>query len=95
VSIVASEPMAPESHPGGVLGFLTRRRGGPRLSFSDVITYLYLLLGTVVMFGPVIWLVMSSFKPSRVSTSSRPRSCPPGKRRSWCPATISRWTCTT
>ncbi|MBU0491160.1 MAG: carbohydrate ABC transporter permease [Chloroflexi bacterium] len=49
--------------PGGILGFLTRRRGGTWLTLSDVATYLYLLLGTVVMFGPVLWLVLSSFKP--------------------------------
>ncbi len=48
---------------GGVRGFLTRRRGGPRLDLSDAVTYLYLLLGTLVMFGPVVWLVVSSFKP--------------------------------
>lgn len=47
----------------GLLGFLTRRKGGKRLALTDVITYLYLLAGVVVMFGPVVWLVMSSFKP--------------------------------
>ncbi len=44
---------------GNVLGWLfsTARR---RAFF----TYGYLLLGVVVMFGPVLWLVMSSFKSS-------------------------------
>lgn len=45
-----------------VLDFLTRTKGKSRLEVADVLTYLYLLLGTIVMFGPVVWLVMSSFK---------------------------------
>jgi alpha-1,4-digalacturonate transport system permease protein len=45
-----------------VLSFLTRTRGSRRLHSTDLLTYLYLLLGTVMMFGPVLWLVMSSFK---------------------------------
>jgi alpha-1,4-digalacturonate transport system permease protein len=45
-----------------ILEFLTRRRGGKRMDASDVISYIYLIVGTLVMFGPVVWLVMSSFK---------------------------------
>ena len=45
-----------------VLDFLTRTRGKNRLETVDVLTYLYLLFGTIIMFGPVVWLVMSSFK---------------------------------
>lgn len=48
---------------GGLSGFLTRLAGGNRFTVSDVLTYGYLFLGTIVMFGPVVWLVMSSFKP--------------------------------
>lgn len=44
------------------LDFLTRTRGKNRLETVDVLTYLYLLFGTIIMFGPVLWLVMSSFK---------------------------------
>ena len=44
--------------------FLTQRRGGKRWHVTDVITYFYLFLGIVVMFGPVVWLVLSSFKSS-------------------------------
>jgi alpha-1,4-digalacturonate transport system permease protein len=47
----------------GTLSFLTRRRGGKRLDASDIISYIYLIVGTLIMFGPVVWLVMSSFKP--------------------------------
>jgi len=46
----------------GAAAFLTRRHGGSRIDLADVLTYLYLLAGVVVMFGPVLWLVMSSFK---------------------------------
>ena len=42
--------------------FLTRTRGRKRLDATDVLTYLYLFLGVLIMFGPVLWLVLSSFK---------------------------------
>ncbi len=45
--------------------FLTRRQGKKRLSTADILTYVYLIVGTLVMFGPVAWLVVSSFKPER------------------------------
>ncbi len=45
-----------------VLDFLTRTKGSKRLSGADALTYVYLLTGTLIMFGPIIWLVMSSFK---------------------------------
>jgi alpha-1,4-digalacturonate transport system permease protein len=46
-----------------ILAFLTRRRGGSRTDVADIISYIYLIVGTLLMFGPVVWLVMSSFKP--------------------------------
>lgn len=42
--------------------FITRTRRPGRLGWTDLVTYLYLLFGTLLMFGPIIWLVMSSFK---------------------------------
>ena len=42
--------------------FLMKRSGGKRINISDVLTYAYLTLGTVLMFGPVVWLLFSSFK---------------------------------
>ncbi len=46
-----------------VLRFLGRRQGHKgRWTVSDVLTYAYLLAGVLVMFGPVAWLVLSSFK---------------------------------
>ena len=35
---------------------------GRGINTSDVLTYLYLTVGTILMFGPVLWLVFSSFK---------------------------------
>lgn len=40
----------------------TRTRGRTRLHPTDLLSYLWLLFGTVFMFGPVIWVLMSSFK---------------------------------
>lgn len=42
--------------------FLVRRNGRKRPSVTDVLTSVYLLFGVLIMFGPVLWLVMSSFK---------------------------------
>ena len=49
------------------LTFLSRRHGDrgrvrARVNAADVISYLYLAVGVIVMFGPVAWLVLSSFK---------------------------------
>ena len=45
-----------------VRGLLTARRGRKRLDLSDVLTYGFLVLGLLIMFTPVAWLVLSSFK---------------------------------
>ncbi|MFQ3646358.1 MAG: carbohydrate ABC transporter permease [Anaerolineae bacterium] len=45
-----------------VMQFLMARSGRFRLDWKDIMTYLYLSLGTLLMFGPVVWLIMSSFK---------------------------------
>lgn len=42
--------------------FLMKRSGGKTLNTPDILTYAYLTLGTLLMFGPVVWLVLSSFK---------------------------------
>ncbi|MBW7885958.1 MAG: carbohydrate ABC transporter permease [Caldilineaceae bacterium] len=46
----------------GIGDFLTRTRGRGRLHLGDILTYAYLVFGTLVMFVPVVWLVFSSFK---------------------------------
>lgn len=64
---------------------LTLRRGGHRLHWTDVASYAYLALGVVLMFGPVLWLGLSSFKtqaallefpPSLLPTSQKQVSVP-------------------
>lgn len=46
----------------GVGAFLTRRRGGARWHFTDVLAVIWLAAGLVLMFGPAVWLALSSFK---------------------------------
>ena len=50
------------SLPSRTWQFLTLRRGGKRWHWTDLFTYGYLGLGIFLMFGPVVWLVLSSFK---------------------------------
>ncbi len=42
--------------------FLTATRGATRLHWTDWASYGYLFLGVFLMFFPVVWLVLSSFK---------------------------------
>jgi alpha-1,4-digalacturonate transport system permease protein len=59
-----------------ILGFLTRTRGHRRLHITDMLTYLYLMFGVLLMFGPVVWLVLSSFKTSAEVVKFPPRIWP-------------------
>lgn len=45
-----------------MLAFLTRTRGGRRMDLTDWLAWGFLILGLFVMLGPVLWLVLSSFK---------------------------------
>lgn len=45
-----------------IWAFLMRRRGGAGWHWTDVVTWVWLIGGTVLMFGPALWLVTSSFK---------------------------------
>jgi len=48
--------------------FLLRRRGGASWHWTDVVTFLWLSAGVIIMFGPALWLVLSSFKsPAQLS----------------------------
>ncbi|GAB4419608.1 MAG: hypothetical protein Kow00106_15880 [Anaerolineae bacterium] len=60
----------------GVKELLTRRRGKRGPDITDVLTYLYLLAGVLVMFGPVVWLVMSSFKDKSLLFEPKPTFLP-------------------
>ena len=59
-----------------ILRFFTRTRGTDKLHITDMLTYLYLTLGVIVMFGPVLWLVLSSFKTSAEVVKFPPRLLP-------------------
>ncbi|MCY3718143.1 MAG: carbohydrate ABC transporter permease [Anaerolineaceae bacterium] len=54
----------------------TRTRGRSRLHPTDLLSYLWLLFGTVVMFGPVIWVLMSSFKTQAALIEFPPQFLP-------------------
>ena len=56
--------------------FLIRTRGRRGPDFSDIYTYLYLALGTILMFGPVLWLVLSSFKMQAALVEFPPQFLP-------------------
>ncbi|MFZ2103345.1 MAG: carbohydrate ABC transporter permease [Oricola sp.] len=42
--------------------FILRRRGGKGWHWTDIVTWTWLIGGVILMFGPAIWLVLSSFK---------------------------------
>ena len=54
----------------------TRTRGRSSLHPTDLLSYLWLLFGTVVMFGPVIWVLMSSFKTQAALIEFPPQFLP-------------------
>jgi alpha-1,4-digalacturonate transport system permease protein len=45
-----------------VLKFLTRTRYAQRFSWTDALSYAYLVIGLFTLFAPVVWVLMSSFK---------------------------------
>src|SRR6476469_1157983 len=59
---------------------LTARRGRGRADWTDWFTYGYLLLGLVLMFGPVLWLVLSSFKSAAALNEFPPQLLPYGQK---------------
>lgn len=59
-----------------MIRFLTRTRGRGRMDWTDWFTYAYLLSGVLLMFGPVIWLIMSSFKTDAEIQRFPPRFLP-------------------
>lgn len=56
--------------------FATLRRGRKKFDWTDWLTYLYLFLGLVVMFTPVLWVAMSSFKTPANLTEFPPTILP-------------------
>ncbi|HTR58369.1 MAG TPA: carbohydrate ABC transporter permease [Casimicrobiaceae bacterium] len=58
---------------------LTATRGRGRRDWTDWLSYGYLLLGLVLMFGPVMWLVLSSFKSAAALNEFPPSLLPYGQ----------------
>lgn len=58
------------------LEFLTLSKGRGRFDWTDWLSYGYLLTGLLVMFAPVLWLVMSSFKTETAMTEFPPTFMP-------------------
>ncbi|MCS6779847.1 MAG: ABC transporter permease subunit [Geminicoccaceae bacterium] len=63
----------------GVVDLLTRTRGKGRLHWTDWLAYAYLLLGVFLMFGPVVWVVLSSFKSEAQLLEFPPTALPYGQ----------------
>ena len=59
---------------------LTARRGRGRADWTDWLSYGYLVLGLFVMFGPVLWLFLSSFKSAAALNEFPPRLLPYGQK---------------
>ncbi len=47
-----------------------------QIHWSTIITYAYLIIGTIIMFGPVLWLITSSFKTPAELVKFPPRFLP-------------------
>jgi alpha-1,4-digalacturonate transport system permease protein len=58
---------------------LTARRGRARADWTDWVTYAYLLLGLLLMFAPVLWMVLSSFKTPAALNEFPPQLLPYGQ----------------
>ncbi len=59
-----------------ILKMLRLTRGHNRLDVTDVISYVYLFMGVFIMFGPIVWLIFSSFKTSGEIVKFPPRLLP-------------------
>jgi alpha-1,4-digalacturonate transport system permease protein len=64
------------SEPISIGQFINARRGGRQIDITDILTYTYLTIGTILMFGPVVWLLLSSFKTERGLTQFPPPLLP-------------------
>src|SRR5438309_959870 len=63
-----------------LVGFFTARRGHAKPDWTDWFSYGYLLLGLLLMFGPVLWLVLSSFKSAAALNEFPPQLLPYGQK---------------
>ena len=60
--------------------FLGRTHGRGRADLRDWLTWMFLLAGVAVMFGPVLWLVLSSFKTQTALQEFPPGLLPMGQK---------------
>jgi alpha-1,4-digalacturonate transport system permease protein len=58
---------------------LTAQRGRNKADWTDWASYAYLLFGVLLMFGPVMWLVLSSFKSAAALNEFPPQLLPYGQ----------------
>lgn len=56
--------------------FLTHTHGRNRMDWTDWVSYAYLFVGLFMMFAPVLWLVMSSFKTESALSQFPPTFLP-------------------
>src|SRR6185436_8731345 len=63
-----------------VAAFLMRTHGRTRFGWTDWVSYAYLFVGLFLMFGPVLWIVMSSFKSSAALSEFPPSFLPAGQK---------------
>lgn len=59
--------------------WLVATRGRQRPDWTDWLSYAYLIAGLVVMFGPVLWMAMSSLKTPAALTEFPPQFLPYGQ----------------
>jgi len=59
---------------------LSAQRGRGKPDWTDWFSYGYLLLGLALMFGPVLWLVLSSFKSAAALNEFPPQLLPYGQK---------------
>ena len=59
-----------------LVAFFTRRSGKQGFDLADWLTYGYLMFGVVIMFGPVLWLLTSSFKTEAELNTFPPQLLP-------------------
>jgi alpha-1,4-digalacturonate transport system permease protein len=63
-----------------MLSMLTATRGRGKLDWTDGLSYAYLIIGLFLMFGPVLWLVASSFKTEAALNEFPPSFLPYGQK---------------
>jgi alpha-1,4-digalacturonate transport system permease protein len=59
-----------------VISFLTRRRGGKLWHWTDIVAWIWLVGGLIVIVGPALWLAGSSFKSPAALAEFPPKLLP-------------------